>query len=42
MVVTFTLISCLRGYLVYKDIWNLIVSETLNCEVKLDPYAIDL
>ena len=32
MVVTFTLISCVRGYLVYKDIWNLIVSETLNCE----------
>ena len=32
MVVTFTLISCVRGYLVYKDIWNLIVSETLNYE----------
>ena len=44
MTATFTLISCVRGYHVYKDIWDPVVGETLNCECEdrnyKDPYAV--
>ena len=46
MATSFTLTSCVCGYLVYKDIWNPTVGETLNCEREArhpqDPYAISL
>ena len=46
MAVTFTLISCVRGYYVYKDIWDPVVGEMLNCEHKdrnpQDPYAVSV
>ena len=29
---TFMLSSCVRGYHVYRDIWNPSVGETVNCE----------
>ena len=29
---TFTFSSCVRGYHVYKDVWNPSVGETVNCE----------
>ena len=42
----FTLISCVRGYHVYKDIWDPVVGETLNCEREdrnpQDPYDVDV
>ena len=46
MAATFTLISCVRGYHVYKDIWDPVVGETLNCEREdrnpQDPYAVSV
>ena len=46
MAAMFTLISCIRGYHVYKGIWDPVVGETLNCEREdrnpQDPYAIDV
>ena len=39
---TFMFSSCVRGYLVYKDVWNPSVGETVNCECEgrnpEDPY----
>ena len=44
--ITFTLTSCVRGYHVYKDIWNPPVGETVDCEREdrnpEDPYAVAL
>ena len=44
--VTFTLTSCIRGYHVYKDIWDPPVGETVECEREArnprDPYAVGL
>ena len=46
MATSFTFTSCVRGYHVYKDIWNPTVGETLNCEREArnaqDPYAVCL
>ena len=46
MATSFTFTSCVRGYHVYKDIWNPTVGETLNCECEArnaqDPYAVCL
>jgi len=43
MAATFTLVSRIRGYHVYKDIWNLSLGESVRCERKdrnsQDPYA---
>ena len=43
---TFTFSSCVRGYHVYKDVWNPSVGETVNCECEgrnpEDPYAVAL
>ena len=43
MAATFTVISCVQGYYVYKDIGDLGVGETLNrkSEVRnpMDPYV---
>ena len=32
--IMFTLSSCVRGYLVYRDVWNPSVGETVNCELE--------
>ena len=46
MVATFTLDSCIRGYHVYKDIWDPVTGESLHCERKdrnpQDPYEVRL
>ena len=46
MPATFSLISCVRGYHVYKDMWKPPVGETVNCEREgrnpEDPYAVAL
>ena len=34
MTVTFTLISCIQGYHVYKDIWDPVFGEMLNCKLE--------
>ena len=40
----FTINLCIRGYHVYKDIWNPLIGETLNCQAEFgnvhDPYAV--
>ena len=39
-------ISCVRGYHQYKDIWDPVVGEMLNCEREnrnpQGPYAVDV
>ena len=46
MAVTFTLVSCVRGYHIYKNVWIPVVGETVNCEREdrnpQDPYAVGL
>ena len=46
MVVTFTLVSCVRGYHIYNNVWIPVVGETVNCEREdrnpQDPYAVGL
>ena len=41
---TFTLESCIRGYHMYKDIWNAMIGEELECaresEIPADQYAV--
>jgi len=32
---TYSFRSCIRGYHVYKDIWDSVVGEVLDCEVRL-------
>ena len=32
---TYSFQSCIRGYHVYKDLWDSLVGEVLDCEVKL-------
>ena len=43
MAVTFTLVSCIRGYHVYKDVWVTSLGESVCCECEdinpQDPYA---
>ena len=43
---TFTFVSCIRGYHVYKDIWIPFVSEIVNCQCEArnpeDPFAVGL
>ena len=40
----FTIDSCIRGYHVYKDIWNPVLGEVLTCRADIgnvhDPYAV--
>ena len=46
MAATFTLVSCIRGYHVYKDIWDPGLGESVRCEREdrnpQDPYAVGL
>ena len=35
------LVSCIRGFHVYKDVWNPVVGETLNAEREKKPNPID-
>ena len=46
MAATFTVISCVQGYYVYKDIRDPGVGETLNCKSEVrnpkDPYAVSV
>jgi len=43
MAATFTLSSCIRGYHVYKDVWDPSLDESVRCEREdrnpQDPYA---
>jgi len=44
MAVTFTLVSCIREYHVYKDAWDPSLGESIPCEREdrnpQDPYAV--
>ena len=46
MTSAFTLISCIHGYHIYKDIWNAPVGETVVCERESrnarDPFVVAL
>jgi len=43
MAATFTLVSCIRGCHVYKDVWDPSLGESIHCEHEdrnpQDPYA---
>jgi len=43
MAVTFTLVSCIHGFHVYKDIWDPSLGKSIRCEREdrnsQDPYA---
>jgi len=43
MAATLTLVGCIRGYYVYKDVWDPSLGETVCCEREdrnpQDPYA---